>query len=90
MPRQVLMTTLVLTVIAALGGYLLGRGHARADLSGLVNAVAQEHARQFGGAPEACFGWIAEGEAMPRVTCGETVYRLDAFGKATPVARPDL
>lgn len=89
MPRNVLITTLALSALAAALGYQLGKSHARADLSGLVNAVAGEHARLHGGDAKSCIGWMAQGETMPRVTCGPVTYRIDAFGRAIPMSTPD-
>ena len=90
MPQSVLLTTLSLAAFAALGGYVMGQRFAQSDLSGLVNAVAAEHVRLYGGKPDDCFGWVAQGEMMPRVRCAETVYRIDAFGSAIPMQGTDL
>lgn len=89
MPRNVLITTLALSALAAAVGYQYGRSHARADIAGLVNAVAEEHAKTHGGDASSCVGWVVEGEKLPRVTCGDVTYRVDAFGRAVPIEGPD-
>ena len=90
MPRNVLITTLALSALAALLGYQLGQRHAGADISGLVNSVAQEHAQRHGGDGSTCIGWMVESEAMPRVTCGDVTYRIDTYGRAIPMGAPDV
>lgn len=92
MPRSVLLTTLALSALAALGGYTLGVQHNRQvqDLSGLVNAVAEAHVAEHGGDVATCMGWVVEGEDMPRVRCGDVVYRIDATGTAIPIAKPGI
>ncbi len=88
MPRNVLITTLALSALAAVLGYQLGQSHARADLSGIVNAVAQEHANKHAGDAQSCIGWIVDGEEMPRVTCGKVTYRIDRYGRAIVMEEP--
>lgn len=92
MPRSVLLTTLALSALAALVGYRLGVQHNRhvQDLSGLVNAVAKAHVAEHGGEAASCVGWVAQGETMPRVRCGDILYRIDATGAATPMAEPGI
>ena len=90
MPRPVLFTMLSLAVLAAFGGYILGQHYARLDLSGLVNAVAAEHVRLHGGDTQTCLGWMPEGEALPRVRCGNVVYQVNQFGNVAPLSEFEL
>ena len=81
MPRQVLLTTIGLCVVAAGLGFWLGQ--RQIDLSERVNAVAAEHVRRHGGNAGDCVGWVAPGEETIRVTCGEISYRISPWGRVT-------
>ena len=83
MPRSVLITTSVLVVLAALGGYWLGQRQVTPDTASVINAVAARHVQEHGGSTADCLGWQGEGAVIFRVKCGTVVYHVDRFGRVS-------
>lgn len=81
MPRSVLITTSVLVVLAALGGYWLGQRQVTLDATGIINAVAERHVREQGGSVTDCLGWQGEGATVFQVKCGDVLYHVDRLGR---------
>ena len=90
MPRSVLITTSVLVVLAALGGFWLGQRQVSLDTTDIINAVAAQHVAEHGGTPADCLGWQGEGAVVFRVKCGVIVYHVDRFGRVTRAAEDGI
>ena len=85
MPRQVLITTATLVVLAALGGYWLGQRQVTLDASGVIEAVADAHVALHGGSRRDCVGWPGEQETVFYVRCAGALYAVDRWGQTTRV-----
>ncbi|KIC48478.1 hypothetical protein [Tateyamaria sp. ANG-S1] len=85
MPRQVIITTAVLVVLAALGGFWLGQRQVTLDASGVIEAVADAHVAQHGGDRSQCVGWPGEDGAVFYVRCAGILYAVDRWGSLSVV-----
>lgn len=89
MPRSVLMTTSVLVVIAALGGFWLGQRQVTPDATGIINTVAERHVAEHGGEITDCLGWQGEGAVVFQVKCADVLYHVDRLGRVSVVEEED-
>ncbi|MEX0367598.1 MAG: hypothetical protein AB3N22_16125 [Ruegeria sp.] len=87
MPRQVVITTAVLVVLAALGGFWLGQRQVTLDAAGIIEAVAAAHVAEHGGTPEQCVGVPAADNAVFHVQCGATLYAVDRLGRVALIGQ---
>ena len=85
MPRQVVITTATLVVLAALGGFWLGQRQVTLDASGVIEAVADAHVAAHGGARTQCVGWPGDDNAVFHVRCAGTLYAVDRLGRIAVV-----
>ena len=85
MPRQVVMTTAALVVLAALGGFWLGQRQVSVDASGVIEAVADAHVATHGGDRRECVGWPGDDNAVFFVRCGASLYAVDRWGRVSVV-----
>ncbi|WP_299612097.1 hypothetical protein [uncultured Tateyamaria sp.] len=85
MPRQVVITTATLVVLAALGGFWLGQRQVTLDASGVIEAVADVHVAEHGGDTSQCVGWPGDASAVFYVRCASTLYAVDRLGRASVV-----
>ncbi|WP_299042605.1 hypothetical protein [uncultured Tateyamaria sp.] len=83
MPRQVVITTATLVVLAALVGYWLGQRQVTVDASGVIEAVADAHVADHGGDRAQCVGWPGREDAVFHVRCGAMLYAVDRWGRVT-------
>ncbi len=90
MPRSVLIIVLFLCTAAALLGFLAGRQVTDRDIAGIVNAVAEDHVRRYGGDVTACLGWLQDDGVLLEVKCGETLYRVNRAGVVQSVVEPEI
>lgn len=85
MPRQVVITTATLVVLAALGGFWLGQRQVALGASGVIDAVADAHVSKFGGDRRQCVGWPGEAAVALYVRCASTSYAVDRLGRISVV-----
>ena len=90
MPRSVLITTSVLVVLAAIGGFWLGQRQVTLDATGIINAVAARHVAEHGGEVTDCLGWQGQGAVVFRVKCGDVIYHVDQLGRVSLAAEDRL
>lgn len=81
MPRQVVITTASLVVLAALGGFWLGQRQVTLDASGVIEAVADAHVAAHGGDRIECVGWPGDERAVFFVRCATSLYAVDRWGQ---------
>lgn len=85
MPRQVVITTAALVVLAALGGFWLGQRQVALDASGVIEAVADAHVAEHGGDRSQCVGWPGDDTAVFFVRCAAILYAVDLLGRMSVV-----
>ncbi|WP_299200661.1 hypothetical protein [uncultured Tateyamaria sp.] len=83
MPRQVIITTATLVVLAALGGFWLGQRQVNLDATGVIKAVADAHVATHGGDRSQCVGWPGDDSAVFLVRCGALLYAVDRWGRVS-------
>ena len=90
MPRSVVITTAVLVVLAALGGFRLGQQKlAFENATGIIQTVAERHTQVYHGDGTACYGWLTADGRYLHVRCEDRLYRVNQLGVITDVAEPD-
>ncbi|MEL6465360.1 MAG: hypothetical protein AAFQ58_10370 [Pseudomonadota bacterium] len=85
MPRQVVITTATLVVLAALGGFWLGQRQVTLDVSGVIAAVADAHVAKHGGDRSQCVAWPGEEASVFLVRCGAFLYAVDRWGRMSMI-----
>ncbi|MEM8655372.1 MAG: hypothetical protein AAGF36_11545 [Pseudomonadota bacterium] len=85
MPRQVVITTATLVVLAALGGFWLGQRQVTLDASGVIGAVADAHVATHGGERSQCVGWPGDETSVFMVRCGAHLYAVYRWGRVSVV-----
>lgn len=90
MPRSVLITTSVLVLLAALGGFWLGQRQVTLDTTGIINAVAARHVAQHGGAVTDCLGWEGVGAVVFQVKCGTVTYHVDRLSRISTAPKDEI
>jgi len=89
MPRQVVITTAALVILAALGGFWLGQRQANLGATGVINAVADVHVATHGGDRNQCVGWPADDNAVFFVRCAAMLYAVDGWGNVSVLDQGD-
>lgn len=81
MPRQVIITTAALTVIAGAFGFWLGLRWEPLDETQVISRVIDFHVAQTGGAASDCVAIPGNGEVWLLVQCGAVSYSVDSLGR---------
>ena len=80
MSRGIVLSTVFLATLAAIGGYILGTRHATLDESAVINAVVRAHLDTYGGRPDDCIAVPGRGQIWLRVTCNQVSYDVNRRG----------
>ncbi|MEP1537533.1 MAG: hypothetical protein ABJQ34_16290 [Paracoccaceae bacterium] len=80
MSRGIVLSTIFLSTLAAIGGYFLGTRHATLDESVVISAVVRVHLDTYGGQPSDCFAMHGRGKTWLRVTCNDVSYDVNRQG----------
>ncbi|GGX56949.1 hypothetical protein GCM10007385_27180 [Tateyamaria omphalii] len=85
MPRQIVITTASLVVLAAFGGFWLGQRQVNVDASDVIAAVADAHVAKHGGDRRLCVGWPGDDGVVFFVRCVASLYAVDRWGRVSEI-----
>ena len=88
MPRHVIITTSVLTIVAGVFGFILGQRWQPLDETQVISGVVAEHIRRTNDAEEQCFAVPGQGAVWLSVLCGSTRYDVNRRGVVISVTGP--
>ncbi len=88
MSRAIVMSTLFLAALAAVGGYFLGKQSVSMDESTVIHSVIRSHLETHGGQAEDCIAVPGRDAVWIRVLCGTQNYDLDHRGQVIKLDGP--